>query len=82
MAWLESCPNSNDLDGLVQKYSKLMSPKPGRCPQKAIAEINRQRNERLERIEKLRVEAAALFVVGRRLRDSTDNQQHSDLNLL
>jgi hypothetical protein len=44
-----------------------MTPKPGRKKAKVLAEIYRQRNEKLERIEQLRLEAVALFAVARNI---------------
>jgi hypothetical protein len=48
---------------LIDHYRHLLAPKPGRDCRKAIAEIQRQRSEKNEHIQRLRAEEAALFVV-------------------
>jgi hypothetical protein len=55
--------SQDTLDDLVERYTNLLAPKPGRRRDKALAEIDRQRGEKLDRITKLRLEAAALFIV-------------------
>lgn len=56
------------LSNLVSHYRRLMVPKKGRDTSKAVNEILRQRVEKLEQIERLRAEAAALFILAQELR--------------
>lgn len=70
MSWITPVAESR-VNHFVQKFSKLMLPKPGRRKDKALKEIHRQRGERLEMIETLRAEAAALYIIARALETDT-----------
>lgn len=64
------------LDDLVEHYERLMRPKPGKRIDKALKEIARQRSERLENAERLRLEAAALFALAQKIeREASSTQQ-------
>lgn len=70
--WIDSF-KATGLDELVEQYRVLMMPKAGRKRDRALREIQRQRGERLAVIDRLRLEAAALFVLEREL--TSTNQE-------
>lgn len=71
MTWFNSIGDSHLVDQLVEKYRALLVPKEGRRRDRALREVQRQRNEKLAAIELLRAEAAALYVIERALEIGT-----------
>ena len=77
--WIDTF-KATGFEELVDKYRGLIKPKKGRRIDRALSEIQRQRVERLDMVERLRMEAAALFVIEREiLAEAENNRTHSEV---